>query len=129
MVADVLLENAPWVKELTNRQKIVGSFYGYLWCDFPNLSVVYSGHLALAKLRDIARAAGCHVYSDAHDVVYADENFLCIYAPAGGVRTIFLHKKCRVLDLLENRVIAEAAEQFRLTMAANQSLLMSLEPE
>ncbi len=50
MTADVLLENARWVKEITHRKKIVGAFYGYLWCNFPNLSVVHSGHLGFAKV-------------------------------------------------------------------------------
>jgi hypothetical protein len=49
-VADVLIENAKWVKELTGRRKIVGSFYGYLWCNFPNLSAVHSGQLGLTKV-------------------------------------------------------------------------------
>ena len=49
-VADVLIENAKWVKELTGRKKIVGSFYGYLWCNFPNLSAVHSGQLGLTKV-------------------------------------------------------------------------------
>ena len=49
-VASVLVENARWVKELTGRQKIVGSFYGYLWCNFPNLSAVHSGQLGLTKV-------------------------------------------------------------------------------
>ncbi len=50
MVSDVLLENAAWIKDLTHRKKIVGSFYGYLWCNFPNLSVVHTGHLGLARV-------------------------------------------------------------------------------
>jgi Beta-galactosidase len=50
MVGSVLLENAAWVKEQTHRRKIVGAFYGYLWCNFPNLSVVHTGHLALDRV-------------------------------------------------------------------------------
>ena len=46
----MLIENAKWIKELTGRKKIVGSFYGYLWCNFPNLSAVHSGQLGLTKV-------------------------------------------------------------------------------
>jgi Beta-galactosidase len=49
-VASVLVENAHWAKGLTGRKKIVGSFYGYLWCNFPNLSAVHSGQLGLTKV-------------------------------------------------------------------------------
>lgn len=46
-VGDVLLENAAWIKEITQRRKIVGSFYGALWLNFPNLSSNHAGQLAL----------------------------------------------------------------------------------
>ena len=39
---------SPWKGQ--SRKKIVGAFYGYLWCNFPNLSVVHSGHLGFAKV-------------------------------------------------------------------------------
>ncbi len=52
MTADVLLENCRWVKELTGGRKIVGVFYGYLWCNFPNLSVNHTGHLGLQRVLD-----------------------------------------------------------------------------
>src|SRR5262249_13021875 len=50
MTADTLLENAAWLKELTGRKKIVGAFYGYLFCNFPNLSVNHTGHLGFTKV-------------------------------------------------------------------------------
>ncbi len=50
ITADVLIENCKWVKELTGNKKIAGSFYGYLWCNFPNLSVNHTGHLGLEKV-------------------------------------------------------------------------------
>jgi hypothetical protein len=50
MTADALLDNCRWLKEITNRKKIVGAFYGYLWCNFPNLSVVHTGHLGMARV-------------------------------------------------------------------------------
>ncbi len=67
MVADVLLENARWVKETTGRRKIVGAFYGYLWCNFPNLSTVHSGHLGFAKVLrspDVDFIASCYTYDN-----------------------------------------------------------------
>ncbi|MBE0675999.1 MAG: beta-galactosidase, partial [Bacteroidales bacterium] len=52
ITCDVLLENCRWVKELTGGRKIVGVFYGYLWCNFPNLSVNHTGHLGLQRVLD-----------------------------------------------------------------------------
>ncbi|HEU5406484.1 MAG TPA: beta-galactosidase, partial [Nitrospira sp.] len=67
MVGKVLLENAAWVKEATHRKKIVGAFYGYLWLNFPNLSVVHTGHLDMAKVfssRDIDFIASPYQYDN-----------------------------------------------------------------
>jgi len=49
-VADVLLENAAWVKAITGRRKIVGSFFGAIWLNFPNLSSNKAGQLALTRV-------------------------------------------------------------------------------
>lgn len=49
-LVDVLLENAAWVKEATKRKKIVGSFYGALWLNFPNLSGNHSGQLGMTRV-------------------------------------------------------------------------------
>jgi len=78
-------------------------------------------------LRNIARIAGCHIYSDANDVVYANRNFLGIYAPGGGSRTVRLPRKMRVTDLLENRVLADGVTEFPLELAPNSTALLKLE--
>ena len=49
-VGDMLLENARWIKEITNDRKIVGSFYGAIWLNFPNLSSNKAGQLALTRV-------------------------------------------------------------------------------
>jgi hypothetical protein len=95
----------------------------------PGWTSVYSSApiLPAALIRNIARAAGCHIYSDAGDVVVANRNFLGIYAPGGGSRTVRLPRKSRVIDLLENRILADGVTEFPLKLAANQSILLKLE--
>ncbi len=80
-------------------------------------------------MRNIARAAGCHIYSDAGDVVYASRNFLGIYAPAGGSRNVRLPRKSRVIDLLENRVLADGVTSFELKLEPNQSVLLRIDED
>jgi Beta-galactosidase len=79
-------------------------------------------------LRNIARAAGCHIYSDANDVVYANKNFLCLYAPGGGSRQVKLLAKSKVTDLLENKLLADGVSEFPLELAPNTAVLLKLEP-
>lgn len=95
----------------------------------PGWTSVYSSApvLPAALLRNIARAAGCHIYSNANDVVYANRNFLCIYAPGGSTRTIHLPEESRVVDLFENRIVSEGTKEFPLTMAPNSTVLLGIE--
>jgi hypothetical protein len=78
-------------------------------------------------LRFMAYSAGCHIYDDGGDVVSANANFLSIYSPTGGERTIQLPKKSRVIDLLADKVVAEGVTEFPLKLAANESVLYRLE--
>jgi len=69
----------------------------------PGWTSVYSSApiLPAGLLRNIARAAG--------DVI---RNILCVYAPGGGTRAIHLPAKSKVVDLLENRTVADGAKDF-----------------
>ena len=117
------------------RATVLGKLAGV---DQPGLLVkkqdgwisVYSSApiLPAPLLRNIARAAGCHIYSDANDVVYANKNFLCLYAPAGGSRKVSLPAKSKVTDLLENKVLADGVTEFPLELAPNTAVLLKLEP-
>jgi hypothetical protein len=78
-------------------------------------------------LRNIARVAGCHIYSDGGDVVYANREFLGFYSPRGGDRIIRLPKRSNVIDLLSNQVIARDASEFRADLKPNTTLLLKIE--
>lgn len=79
-------------------------------------------------LRGIAKAAGVHVYSDAGDVVYANRDFVVVYAPGGGSRTVKLPERAtRVVELVEEKTLAEGVEEFELTLEPNTAVLLRLE--
>lgn len=80
-----------------------------------------------ALIRNIVKAAGGHVYSDANDVVYANRNTLVVYAPAGGTRTIHLPQKARVTNLLDKTVVAKDVTEFPLTLEPNSTVILGLE--
>jgi Beta-galactosidase len=97
----------------------------------PGWTSIYSSApiLPAALLRNIARAAGCHIYSDGGDVVYSNNGFLGIYSPAGGHRTIRLPKASDVTDLLTNQTIAQHAVDFSVELKANTTLLLKTTSE
>jgi hypothetical protein len=79
-------------------------------------------------IRGIAKAAGCHIYSDAGDVVYANRDFLVVYAAnGGGTRTIRLPQKSRVTDPVDEKTLAESVEQFDLALEPSTAVLLRLE--
>jgi hypothetical protein len=102
---------------------------GLLVKEQPGWTSVYSSSpiVPAALLRNIARTAGCNIYSDANDVVYANKSFLAIYAPTGGSRTIRLPRPARVVDLLEKKTLSAGGRQFTLNMSANEAKLLALE--
>ena len=102
---------------------------GLLVKEQPGWTSVYSSSpiVPAALLRNIARTAGCNIYSDANDVLYVNRSFLAIYAPTGGSRTIRLPRPARVVDLLENKTLSAGGRQFTLNMSANEAELLALE--
>jgi hypothetical protein len=95
----------------------------------PGWTSIYSSApiLPAALLRNIARAAGCHIYSDGGDVVYADREFLGVYSPAGGSRTIHLPQHSNVLDLLSGKSLAQNASEFSADLPPNTTLLLKID--
>ena len=85
--------------------------------------------LPAALLRNIARAAGCHIYSDGGDVVYANREFLGIYSPAGGKRTVHLPQRSDATDLLSEKVLAQGASEFSVDLPPNTTLLVKVTPK
>ncbi len=83
--------------------------------------------LPAALLRNIARAAGCHIYSDAGEVIYAGGNFLALYAPKGGPRIVRLPRPGRVIDLMDGRTLSSSSAEFTLDIPENAAKLLLIE--
>lgn len=90
---------------------------------------IFSGATALPSslLRGIAREAGVHIYSEADDVVTANRNFLSVYAPSGGTRTIRLQERATVVDLLEGNTVATDVTEFELEVDEHTTVLYRLD--
>jgi len=80
-------------------------------------------------LREAARYAGCHVWSDENLVIYASGNFLSVHTVRSGKHTIRLPGKCDVLDISTGHKVATGAEQFTLDVKAPQTYLFQLQRE
>jgi hypothetical protein len=72
-------------------------------------------------IRNILEHAGVHVYSRTGDQLFANEGFVALYCIREGEKVIRLPKACKVLDALEDAVIAEDADEIRFTARAGET--------
>jgi len=78
-------------------------------------SSIYSTapNLPADLLRNIARYAGCHIYNEENDVIYASRHFICLHSAQGGKRTIQLPKPTNVWDVFTEKQIASSVASFQ----------------
>jgi hypothetical protein len=92
---------------------------------------VYCGLPVLppAVLRNIAREAGVHIYTDNDDFMAANNWLLTVCAASDGPRTIRLPKNATVVDALTGETTAKDASQFEVDMKYGETRVWKLERE
>ena len=76
-------------------------------CDGFTSIYCASKYLSSDVVRNIARFAGCHIYCDSDDVLYANKHYVAIHGTKSGTKTIKLPKKCKATEVYENKVYCE----------------------
>jgi len=85
-------------------------------------------NLPAPVLHDLAQQAGVHVYSEAHEPLYANARFLAAHSLDGGDKTFRLPRKCaRVTELFSGRVVTENADTFTDHLDAPATVLYRLD--
>jgi hypothetical protein len=74
-------------------------------------------------LRELARYAGVHIYSEAEDVLYADRHFVALHTVRSGAKTIRLPHAADVWELYADRQVASSVTEFTDTMEAGNTHL------
>ena len=77
-------------------------------------------------LREIARSAGCHIYTDSDDVLYASKNFICIHASTDGEKKIKLPKLCSLYELYEKRYYSHDSSDAVFNMECGETLTFEI---
>ena len=73
--------------------------------------------------RNLARAAGVHVYSERDDTMAASGSFVSLHAKGDGDRTIKLPKKAKVVDVFAKKALADNADTFTVGMRHGETAL------
>ena len=75
-------------------------------------------------LRNLARAAGVHIYSDSGDVLHANDSFVMLHTGTAGEKTIHLPRRSDVVEVYEGKVLFRDVESFTLDEAAETTRLL-----
>lgn len=88
---------------------------------------IYSGILRLPPwfLRQIAAAAGVHIYNAQDDVATAGHGYVMLHAAGNGEKIIAMPQKCRLKDALSGQLYGPA-ETFKFKMIKGDSKLFEV---
>jgi hypothetical protein len=91
--------------------------------------VVFSaaGPLPAPVLRELARSAGVHVYSEEGDYVAASESLLALHASFTGTHRIKLPRKAKVTDALTGTAVGTDLTEFTVPLNLGQTGIWTVE--
>lgn len=87
---------------------------GFTIKEFNDWTSIFIGapNIPANILRNIAYYAGCHIYCDDDDIVYASKYFLAIHTNSGGYKKIQLPRKSDVYDAFSEELVAKNVKEF-----------------
>ena len=89
---------------------------------------VYCGskYLSANIVREIARFAGCHIYSNNGDVLYANKNYITIHASASGKKTLHLPDKKDLYEVYTEQYYGRGTDEITFEMLKGQTLMFKV---
>ncbi len=90
-----------------------------IWCGVPEIPT--------ALLRQIAKAAGVHIYSDSDDVINANRFMVSVAVNDAGERNIRLPKPAKVVDAFTGEVVSEKTADFKINFKQYETKVWWLE--
>lgn len=67
-------------------------------------------------LAGLARVSGVHLFATQGDVLYADENYVCLHATGDGVRTVTFKRPCSPYEVYERKAYGENVASLTVKM-------------
>ncbi len=118
--AVILLSNAK-TTYMENARKI---------CKENNIPYIMTSALkdkfSVNELRAFCEANGIHIYCETNDIIYVNENYICIYAVSEGKKTIKLDKSRNVTELLGG-IYKNSSDTITIDMQKGETKLFRLD--
>ncbi|MCD4823684.1 MAG: hypothetical protein K8S55_03690 [Phycisphaerae bacterium] len=95
---------------------------------FDDWTSVYCGTKTIGSdvLRSLASAAGCHVYCDSDDQLYANNRFVAIHAAKAGRKHIQFPVPCDPYEVYKMQSYGRGVTGIEVDMAENETLMFHL---
>ena len=77
-------------------------------------------------IKEAARFAGCHIYSETDDVFYANRNYITIHGAHSGLKTIHLPQARGVYDVYTGECCGKAVTSFSVSILKGQTRMFRL---
>ena len=94
------------------------------------LSIMYSYNLKDEfpddVIKEIARFAGCHIYSETDDVIYVGRNYITIHASKSGKKKISFLKECSPFEVYEEKGYGENVSFIEFEMLKGETKTFSV---
>lgn len=85
-------------------------------------SIFYGAKLISSSfIRNVAKFAGCHIFCDSDDVIYASRNFVTIHASTSGEKTLYLPKKCSPVEVYEEKTYGKDTDKISFSMLRGET--------
>ncbi len=77
-------------------------------------------------VRAIAKFAGCHIYCDTGDVLYANKNYITFHAASGGEKLIKLSQNASAWEVYEEKYYSQNSDEIRFNIRRGETLMFKL---
>ena len=91
-------------------------------------TTIYCGskYLGCDVIKEVARYAGCHIYCETEDVLYANQHFVTIHASCSGEKVIHLPRQCSVTEVYEDVNYGEHVGQICVKLRKGETKMFRL---
>ncbi|GAF68936.1 unnamed protein product, partial [marine sediment metagenome] len=98
---------------------------GFVIREEPDWASLYSAapNLPPGVLKEVARYAGVHIFSEWEDVLYADHNYVALHTVRAAVKTIRLPHRADIWEVYSNRRVGRDCTEFQDWMEAGSTHL------
>lgn len=98
---------------------------GFVIQEHADWASIYSAapNIPPGVLKECARYANVHIYSESEDVLYADRNYVALHTVRAGTKTVRLPHRADVWEVFSDRQVGRDCSEFQDTMAAGSTHL------